>query len=739
MCCPGLKHLNLSSCRNITDTAFALSNSELSSASSTATTNSPSSKNPSHPGSNITSVDISGCQSLSTTTVKYLVGLCGAKLKTINLAWTGVDCTALLYLAGLNMEEVARIVHETDHTSANLAKKAIKHACSSSMGSPMHIPSIKDSNLTQLQNQNSAACGEENDHELQNEFFWSESFQNLTQDSHIVSQTYLFPARPPEVFAEDLHDCDESLLNEIELLRLKDVIPVTYMSSLEVEHCQQFNESSDEESDDSFKTASEEFDLITYSLSEELETSIPISEERNASHEESLETQESYNTDHDKCGDSGVLKYARDLCWNVPAGNHSTSNLLDIDSCKDVCASSDDTLLSCAQGESSRELENVTCIRNPAVILLSGEQSQEGFAEEIYEDCFDIESHPVMSCKEDQCFYQSSVRTCSLESSTCDDAVMSYIAVNENEPNCPIIPCEKAEEEEVKCDKSGYPIMPCAKVNQAESEWQNMPCENVIDMESEYPIEPCAKMNLKECDYPVMLSEKVMDDKVQCIKSLGIQCMVGVEQDCPVTLDVKSTGNGQRYPNMSCTDNEGQKASTHTVKSHSHEKREGYKHTIKPCWEDTGFVIPKATSEKETDRKSSELSFECSLTETKRSRSSDCMSSHSRVLQVADLLQTQMYQPQITSLDITDICYQNKPLGEACLKVFSKACNHLKNLTVSWTGLDDKMLTYLLRNERELESLSLVCFQLQLHILTLSCYSCGLIEGRHKTIGTKQQ
>ena len=84
--------------------------------------------------------------------------------------------------------------------------------------------------------------------------------------------------------------------------------------------------------------------------------------------------------------------------------------------------------------------------------------------------------------------------------------------------------------------------------------------------------------------------------------------------------------------------------------------------------------------------------------------------SHSKVIQVTDLLQAQLFQPKITSLDITNMWYQSKPLGQACLKIFSDANKCLKNFAVSWSELDDRMLTYLLKNQPELECLSLVCW-----------------------------
>ena len=114
ICCPGLKHLNLSSCQNITDEVFFLPHSTNIALVPESKTIMDTSHSKHSPGRNLTSVDISGCNSLSTMAVRHLVDLCGPSLTTLNLSWTGVGCTALLHLAGLSLEEVARIVREAD-------------------------------------------------------------------------------------------------------------------------------------------------------------------------------------------------------------------------------------------------------------------------------------------------------------------------------------------------------------------------------------------------------------------------------------------------------------------------------------------------------------------------------------------------------------------------------------------------------------------------------------------------
>ena len=113
MCCPGLRHLNLSSCKNITDQAFAFTKSHDQGRPE-------ASQHACRAGANLASVDISGCQSLSSMAIKHLVDLCGPSLMSINLAWTGVGSIALLLLAGLSLEAVAREVRTADPSCAGL-------------------------------------------------------------------------------------------------------------------------------------------------------------------------------------------------------------------------------------------------------------------------------------------------------------------------------------------------------------------------------------------------------------------------------------------------------------------------------------------------------------------------------------------------------------------------------------------------------------------------------------------
>ena len=111
MCCPGLRHLNLSSCKNITDQAFAFTKLHDQGRPE-------ASQHACRAGANLASVDISGCRSLSSMAIKHLVDLCGPSLMSINLAWTGVGSIALLLLAGLSLEAVAREVRTADPSCA---------------------------------------------------------------------------------------------------------------------------------------------------------------------------------------------------------------------------------------------------------------------------------------------------------------------------------------------------------------------------------------------------------------------------------------------------------------------------------------------------------------------------------------------------------------------------------------------------------------------------------------------
>lgn len=701
-CCPQLKHLNLSSCRHITDAAFELSSPEMKRESnSTLTTNSLSSKNVILPGSNLTSVDISGCQSLSTTAVKYLASMCGANLRSINLACTGVNCTALLYLAGLNMEEVAKILDDADHALVNstaVGSYICSDNCSGQLltsttdggSSVMHKQSTKgnDLHLTHLRNVEQMAFSKENELSMHNErtSILSEGLQGATSNDSIISETVM-----------DCHGSDETLLNEIELSTLKDAIPSSPKSSIcmaSEKHLENFSVTeSDGESDDSYKTAPEEFDLITCFP--------PPPGEINCRCNETLEAESRCCTEHEN-GAEGALSVETKDCksfWNIPGGNSSTSNLLEFNesSCKEAHVSNTDTVLCCSQGcqGSIKDVE----VRHPPD--LSCEHFHEGGGdEEIFEDCFGVESYILNYSKEkadkkyDVCFHQSVDEKSSLGSSYCNtcfsDAKLSCMtAVNENKPGVTF--CEKSKQEEVKFVES------CNSTERAD--YTDLECQTVLekvtDMKSDFCIMPCTEMDHKD-----MKELHVVDDRVGCNFCGKLHILHGVESDCPLKLDVNKTDNGSRHFVHELCQN-----LSSSSKLWVDEKNSGLGHAIKPCWEDTGFLTPVVPCENVTENK---LHTPCSEMEQSNLRSSNFLPSYRKVLQVDDLLQAQIYQPQIISLDISGMCYQNKSLGVVCLKVFSRACNRLKNFAVSWTGLDDEMLTYLLKNEKELETLCLV-------------------------------
>ena len=48
-------------------------------------------------------VDLSGCQGISSTAVRYMLSLFGSFLQSINISWTKIDCTALVYLSGYSL------------------------------------------------------------------------------------------------------------------------------------------------------------------------------------------------------------------------------------------------------------------------------------------------------------------------------------------------------------------------------------------------------------------------------------------------------------------------------------------------------------------------------------------------------------------------------------------------------------------------------------------------------------
>lgn len=675
MCCPGLKHLNLSSCLNITDAAFAVPNSE-SNTSETASANTGSATHSSHPGCNLTSVDISGCQALSTVAVKNLVAICGANLTSINLAWTGVSCTALLYLAGLNMDQVGRLMHETDPASRGSLQPSdnvkwdlppISSECKSML-------KARHDNQTGWQEQDSVTCGEDRVHDLPVVANCSELFQNVTKDS-VVSLLCLSSTSP---VGEELpiDPCESgSQLNEDELVTCK---------SLAAEDLQHFTESSDEESDDSFKTASDEIEPCFPS---EEDKSFPASVQNNSKHEEPLEIQERCR--HDACGHSDVMKFdeVRELCWSVTTEKDSTSKKSEMEenSCEKVCSSGEiGTLLSCVQVETCSELHSQKMVgseyhvkRTPATFLHCFEPVKEELTtEEKYETWFDCtENQPAMSFEDRSLKGSQIVHQCALEMSSLEKDCDNAVATNaRNKPEYSTMPCEGVRDEEFqKCYNAECPVLHPVRLDLKETDCPSLPCKEVIDEEQE----------MSQCGEPV----------------------------CHVYMDAEETDNYCCYSDLPCNVVKDQKPLTWTVMPHQNVNSNGM-----DCYGDD-VTLPDVPFEEEINRQISKLSLMCA--DAEESRNSKSLSSGKRVIQFGDLAQAQMYQPKITSLDITNIFYQSQPLGVVCLKVFSKACKCLKHFAVSWSELDDDVLMYLLKKEPDLESLSLVCFLVQLGNLLL--------------------
>lgn len=651
MCCPYLKHLNLSSCKSITDAAFAFSNSKNNTSSTASASHTP------HPGHSLTSVDISGCQSLSTIAVKYLVGLCGANLTSINLAWTGINCTALLYLAGLDMEKVARMMYSANPASADSVPSSTKAkqklAC------------------TNLDGWCEASYG--------NQDFSTQGFL----DSNTIGES-----------AKDTYGFSESQLNEMEVSTLKDVLPITCEPSLlqsaeGILHLQESNESPDVPCHDKLTSDVDYIPSCSF-LSEKATSSTVYEQENTSSDEQLLETEDKETCVHSH---EGIVKKAADsertLCWNVPS---------EVESLKDSRRrddSSNSGLLPSVQEQGiTTELEAVamekehSIERNPTTLTTTKKSIGELGTEEIYEDGFDMESHPVAdqfnSCN---AVGMSSLRkerdipSMPLEVLT----LLSNPLVIGMEPEIPIMLCEKVKVEEsgVISEESGYPIVTSVGVK----------CENSV----------CPVVHVPSVELPA----PVMDEKVEC-EGPRIHCKVeeGEKSVLPMVPCVKETDHNS-LPTIPYIMPGSDESSTWSITPHKDEKGREFDGAITTCWEDKA-VLPEC--ETEQDEQSGHFVIFPDVEAPAEKRLLDFTLSHSKVIQVTDVLEAQMFQPQITSLDITNMWYQSKPLGQACLKIFSQANKCLKNFAVSWSELDDRMLIYLLKNEPELECLSLVCW-----------------------------
>jgi len=65
-------------------------------------------------GVNLTSLSLAGCQCITSTFVRRLTQLTQSNLKSINISYTEVDCTALVYLAGYTLSTAVQMANLSD-------------------------------------------------------------------------------------------------------------------------------------------------------------------------------------------------------------------------------------------------------------------------------------------------------------------------------------------------------------------------------------------------------------------------------------------------------------------------------------------------------------------------------------------------------------------------------------------------------------------------------------------------
>ncbi|XP_064645007.1 uncharacterized protein LOC135498609 [Lineus longissimus] len=95
-----LRSLSLSSCVGITDDVFLLNtDSQIVTDKKSAM---PVFKPDLH-CAHLTSLDVSGCQSITSNAIRHLTTLCGPSLRHVDISWTKIDILALWYLAGYNL------------------------------------------------------------------------------------------------------------------------------------------------------------------------------------------------------------------------------------------------------------------------------------------------------------------------------------------------------------------------------------------------------------------------------------------------------------------------------------------------------------------------------------------------------------------------------------------------------------------------------------------------------------
>nr|XP_022306081.1 uncharacterized protein LOC111112667 isoform X1 [Crassostrea virginica] len=97
-----LRHLNVSSCHNMTDKAFVLDRDQQKIRKPLVKKNTEDDDpQPSHPCL-LTSIDLSGCRSLSNTAIRNIARLTGPTLQHVCMSWTRFTLESLLYLSGLD-------------------------------------------------------------------------------------------------------------------------------------------------------------------------------------------------------------------------------------------------------------------------------------------------------------------------------------------------------------------------------------------------------------------------------------------------------------------------------------------------------------------------------------------------------------------------------------------------------------------------------------------------------------
>ncbi|XP_078330513.1 uncharacterized protein LOC111111767, partial [Crassostrea virginica] len=97
-----LRHLNVSSCHNMTDKAFVLDRDQQKKRKPLEKKNTEDDDpQPGYPCS-LTSIDLSGCRSLSNMAIQNIARLTGPTLQHVCMSWTRFTLEGLLYLSGLD-------------------------------------------------------------------------------------------------------------------------------------------------------------------------------------------------------------------------------------------------------------------------------------------------------------------------------------------------------------------------------------------------------------------------------------------------------------------------------------------------------------------------------------------------------------------------------------------------------------------------------------------------------------